>query len=92
MSIDPDGCMYLGTIMHEMIHALGFDHEHSRADRDDFITIRWENVEDDNKDQFDKVTNREYSAFGVRYNTKSIMHYDSYSFSKNRKPTMVTKV
>ena len=30
--------------MHEIMHALGFWHEHARRDRDDHITVQEENI------------------------------------------------
>jgi hypothetical protein len=33
-----------GTTMHEMMHAIGFVHEHSRPDRDQFVQVLLQNV------------------------------------------------
>ena len=43
-----EGCEYKGTVMHEMMHALGFFHEQSRTDRDNYIMVLWWNIEPGN--------------------------------------------
>lgn len=37
-------CLSQGDIAHEIMHVLGFSHEHTRPDRDRYITVLWENI------------------------------------------------
>lgn len=43
VSVGP-GCELTGIVLHELLHALGFYHEHSRTDRDDYVKIEWQNL------------------------------------------------
>lgn len=81
----------LGRILHEVMHALGFYHEHTRPDRDKYILIREDNVRKGKLKNFQKKTFDTTSAdFDYDYN--SIMHYGSLFFSKDKRKQKTTIV
>jgi len=47
VSLDND-CVYSDTVKHELMHATGFWHEQSRIDRDDYVKIYYDNIQDGN--------------------------------------------
>ncbi|CAH1795857.1 unnamed protein product, partial [Owenia fusiformis] len=84
-----DGCVYRETILHEIMHAMGFEHEHQRMDRDKYVKIYWENIEADSRDQFDKL---ESDYLNTNYDYGSVMHYENDAFTRNGRITMSAKM
>lgn len=82
------GCNHRGVAMHEMMHAIGFWHEQSRYDRDQYVEIMWENIEPGKEHNFDKYNNERIDYLNEVYDTGSIMHYGKTSFSINGQPTI----
>ena len=38
------GCGFIGTVLHELMHALGFFHTSSRHDRDSYVVVISKNI------------------------------------------------
>ncbi|XP_012287938.1 zinc metalloproteinase nas-7 [Orussus abietinus] len=92
VNLQPPGCLVpRGTISHELMHTLGFLHEHSRYDRDKYVVIYKQNVIDRLVDNFDLVSGKYTDFFGVGYDYDSVMHYSPISFSKNGYATVLPK-
>ncbi|XP_017848228.1 seminal metalloprotease 1-like [Drosophila busckii] len=83
------GCYRLGSIMHELLHALGFYHQQSAADRDDYVRVAYENVIDGKERNFQKYDDNTVDNFDQPYDYGSVMHYTPYGFSKNGEMTLV---
>ena len=73
------------------MHSLGFWHEQNRSDRDDYITVMYENIRSDARDQFAKLSSKQNRIL-TEYDYSSIMHYPGNAFSKSPElPSMIPK-
>lgn len=79
-----------GSIAHEILHAAGLWHEQSREDRDNYITINWDNITAGKEHNFNKHTTDGIDIGAYDYG--SIMHYSAGAFSKNGNNTITVKV
>ncbi|GFT54880.1 zinc metalloproteinase nas-13, partial [Nephila pilipes] len=83
LSLESPDCMKKGVIMHEMMHALGFLHEQSRFDRDEYVQVVWDNIMDGMESNFEKLYPVELDDLGFDYDYRSIMHYRAWMYSKD---------
>ncbi len=47
LNLNNPKCVKKGIVIHEVLHAAGFFHQQSSADRDEFVEIKWENIKPD---------------------------------------------
>jgi len=81
-----DNCR-MGNIVHEIGHVAGLFHEHTRPDRDNFVQVAWDDIED-GKDINFSVQTANVDTYSV-YDYGSVMHYGPSSFSRTGNPTIV---
>ncbi|XP_070493986.1 high choriolytic enzyme 1-like [Chironomus tepperi] len=91
VSYQKGGCFSRGTIIHELIHTLGYDHMQNHAERDTYITINFDNINTNQRHNFERVDPKKYNNFGTPYDYISVMHYGPKAFSKNGKETITPK-
>ncbi|KXJ72215.1 hypothetical protein RP20_CCG018582 [Aedes albopictus] len=88
VNLQSPGCIKHGVVVHELLHALGFFHQQSAANRDDYVKILWENIEPGHEHNFNKYNDSVVTSYGVEYDYGSVMHYSGKAFSKNKEPTI----
>jgi hypothetical protein len=81
-------CRNIGNVNHEIGHAVGFWHEQSRPDRDDYITILWDNIISGKSFNFGKYSSNMIDSLNTSYDYYSLMHYSQYAFTANGQPTI----
>ncbi|XP_012642308.2 astacin-like metalloendopeptidase [Microcebus murinus] len=75
-----------GIVLHELMHVLGFWHEHARADRDRYIRVNWNEILPGFEINFIKARS---SNMLTPYDYSSVMHYGRLAFSRRGLPTIV---
>ncbi|XP_047490770.1 astacin-like metalloendopeptidase [Penaeus chinensis] len=71
-TLDARGCFLHGTLVHELLHAIGLLHMHQRSDRNDHVHIYKENIKRDEIMSFVRLYSETY---GLPYDLSSVMHY-----------------
>uniref|UniRef100_A0A1I8QC97 Metalloendopeptidase n=1 Tax=Stomoxys calcitrans TaxID=35570 RepID=A0A1I8QC97_STOCA len=83
------GCFRTGTILHEFMHVLGFYHQQSDSNRDNYIRVIEENIVPGKEFNFDKYHYTYITDFDVGYDYDSCLHYRPDAFSVNGEDTIV---
>lgn len=78
-----------GNVIHEIGHAIGLLHEHSKAGRDSYLNILDQNIISGAEHNFQEFVSSAPNTIG--FDWQSIMLYPSLAFSKNGQPTITKK-
>ncbi|XP_074058170.1 meprin A subunit beta-like [Macrotis lagotis] len=84
-------CDKIGSVQHEILHTLGFVHEHSRSDRDDYITVMENNIIPGTEAYFKSYSDKKIDSLNIPYDYTSLTHYSKNAYPKGLSPTIVTK-
>ncbi|WKY09012.1 hypothetical protein Q1695_001848 [Nippostrongylus brasiliensis] len=86
------GCESIGTAAHELGHALGFFHTHSRHDRNNYIDVLKNNIKEDWWDQFTLESKETNDNYDLPYDYGSLMQYGATSASKDKQKKLLSMI
>lgn len=82
-----EGCRVIGVVLHELMHAVGFFHMHSRSDRDQYLKVHWDHIRSGAERNFIALEPDQNKLF-TSFDFDSVMMYGPQTFSKDSLPTL----
>ncbi|XP_039250464.2 uncharacterized protein LOC120328125 [Styela clava] len=83
-------CFSSRHVEHMLMHALGFQHEHARHDREAYIEIKLDNVMAEHKDKFNAVSKDRTEPYTTDFDKDSVTMFSGYAYSiAEDKPTII---
>lgn len=86
-----EGCVNSRAVLHLFLHSVGFLHEITNPNRDNYVDILEDNIDPGQLYNFDKYSPQFVTSFGQPYDYCSIMHFSECAFSINGKKTVIPK-
>ena len=83
-------CQSKGELLHIIGHVTGLWHEQARPDRDTYVQILNENIDEGQENRFEKRNTFTIDYQGIGYDYGSIMHLSAIAYSKNGYDTTKT--
>ena len=85
--------IYIGPILHEIMHSLGYFHEQQRTDRDSYVNIYFDNIINNKKYNFNKYTVNGYEGYDIgNFDYESVLLYHSVQFSNSNSNRTIEKI
>ena len=81
-------CTKPRSVIHEIMHGLGFSHEHQRPDRDNYIWINYNNAQ---PNAYQNLKLEQKDTQGYAYDCGSVMQYHRKSFTASGGDVIVPK-
>lgn len=92
-TIKVDPTVHIGQLAHEIGHALGFQHEHKRRDRGQFIDVNMQKVKPDDGTRYQfRMVEPGTCLTPTPYDLRSIMHYGSSENMSEHGEAIITTV
>ena len=88
LDVNAGTCAGVRIIIHEILHAVGFQHVQQRPDRDQYIKVNWNNIEPSQHSQFE--IKYDGDTLGLPYDCGSVMHYNKAVFSYNGRDSVTS--
>ncbi|XP_069136269.1 protein SpAN-like [Argopecten irradians] len=86
-----DDCSHKSGVMSMILLTLGLNYEHSRPDRDRYVTVHHDNIQADYLPMYQKLNASQTDDFGLPYDFDSLTHFSPYQHAKyTRHPTMTS--